>query len=217
MKTGPKSAQFRYAAVETASEAIGKLAHGERVFGLTKGQFSLLDLLRAIIAQTGPADLVLSTWTAGLKDTEHLGFLSKSGSIRSLLVLVDRSFPSRHPDYAARLLELFGPDAIRVTQTHAKFALVSVGDWRITIRTSMNLNFSPRWEQFELDDDPAVFAFYRRLVDEIEATAAPGLGQANKDTRKQFEMALGGDNPVAKRYAAQQRRLRRKLQRGRPG
>lgn len=49
---------------ESARSTIGKLRKRCEMFGFTKGQFSLIDLLQAIVIQTGPADVLVSTWTA---------------------------------------------------------------------------------------------------------------------------------------------------------
>jgi hypothetical protein len=72
-------------------------------------------------------------------------------------------------------LERFGPEAIRMTRTHAKFGLIGAGDWRISIRTSMNLNPNPRCEQFELDDDAAIYRFFEEYVSELMVAVPAGL------------------------------------------
>ena len=48
----------------TAFEAIGPLEPGCEIFGFTKGQFSLMDLITAILSQTGPASVDISTCTS---------------------------------------------------------------------------------------------------------------------------------------------------------
>ena len=45
-------------------EVIGPIERNCDVFGLTGGQFSLIDLIFYCLKTTGPADLLLSTWTA---------------------------------------------------------------------------------------------------------------------------------------------------------
>ena len=56
----------------TAVEAIAGLDHETEIFGFTKGQFSLLNLLEAVLMVTGPAHLSLSTWTAASYEVEGL-------------------------------------------------------------------------------------------------------------------------------------------------
>ena len=44
----------------------------------------------------------------------------------------------------AQMREKLGRDNIRVAQTHSKFALFQNADWKVCLRTSMNLNMNPR-------------------------------------------------------------------------
>lgn len=187
-----KAPIFRAAAFERAIETIGTLEPGARIVGLTKGQFSLLDLIKAVLISTGPAHLTVSTWTAGIRDVDNVGMLIERGDLLSLRLLVDRSFPGRQPKYCQRVLEVFGEDAIRCTRTHAKFALIRNDDWAIVIRSSMNLNRNPRFEQFDLDDDPAMFEFFERHWSEIETEAPAGLGITTRECDRVFAGALGG-------------------------
>jgi hypothetical protein len=191
-KARAKTPLFRAAAYTRALETIGKLDPGTRMVGLTKGQFSLLDLIRAVLVSTGPADLVVSTWTAGIRDVDNVGFLVERGQLRSLRLLCDRSFPRRQPKYCRRVLEVFGESAIRCTRTHAKFALISNEDWKIVIRSSMNLNRNPRFEQFDLDDDPDIFEFFQSHWAEIETTMPEGLDVSTATCDRAFAGALGG-------------------------
>lgn len=209
--------EFRAVAVSVASAAdcIGTLAPGCRIVGLTKGQFSLLDLLRAVVEQTGPADVVISTWTTGIRDAEMAAWLVETGLIRSLSFLTDRSFPARQPAYCKRLVELFGPDAIVCTRVHAKIALVRNESWNIAIRSSMNLNRNPRFEQFDLDDDPALAAWLaEQLFDDVAARMPAGTEHPTARVDAAFVAALGGgcalplDAPEEDEVDAMVRRIR---------
>ncbi len=161
--------------------------------GLTKGQFSLLDLLRAVLGRTGPADVTIAAWTTGIRDAEVAAWLLQSGAIRSLTWVLDSSFVARQPEYAAIVMERFGADAIRTAETHAKFLLITNAEWQIVVRSSMNLNRNARWEQYDLDDSPALAEHYARLVAELMATAAKGYGDKREGTRA-LQASLGGDN-----------------------
>lgn len=145
---------------QSAAACIGRLDIGCRLTGVTCGQFSLLDLIAAVLEQTGPADVTVSTWTTGIRDVVRAAWLLESGSIRSFALLTDRSFPQRQPAYCRALVDRFGEGAIRSTRTHAKFAVIRNDVWSICIRSSMNLNTNPRFEQFDLDDDAALCAFF---------------------------------------------------------
>lgn len=149
----------------SADACIGALVPGVAITGLTMGQFSLLDLVEAVLRQTGPSEVVVSTWTTGIRDAERAAWLLEHGAIRSFALLTDRSFPGRQPAYCRALVARFGESAIRATRTHAKFALIRNGAWNICIRSSMNLNANPRFEQFDLDDSAALCAYFAEHVD----------------------------------------------------
>jgi hypothetical protein len=187
-----RAAKTVAAPYQCAEAAIGKLEPGCRILGLTKGQFSLLDLLRACLAQTGPAHVVVSTWTTGIRDADNAKLLLDTGKILSFRLLTDRSFATRQPKYCAAIVRAFGNQAIRCTNTHAKFCLITNEHWTIAIRSSMNLNRNPRFEQFDLDDDPKIVAFLKEHVDEMEDLMPKGLRPSYNAVDAGFTNALGG-------------------------
>ena len=174
---------------ESAAVCVRGLVRGGGVTGLTCGQFSLLDLVLALLEKTGPADVRLSTWSTGIRDAETAGALLKDGRIKSLRMYTDRSFPSRQPKYAARVVQIFGPDAIKCTRIHAKIALIQAGGWRLVVRSSMNLNKNPRFEQFDVDDSPQMFEMIADWLDALDRET-PGLVFTNAEVERAFKAAL---------------------------
>jgi len=174
--------------METASEAAGQLYPGCAIFGITKGQFSLIELITVILDQTGPADLFISTWTASGADISDAHDLVESKKIKSIKFMVDMTFQRRQPGFAAKIRELFGYDAIRVTKNHAKFVLIQNEAWNLVIKTSMNLNSNPRLEDFDIQDDPQLAGFLSDLAAEIwKKTSARSLDAGLKHNRKAFK------------------------------
>lgn len=178
--------------VQTAREAIGTIVHGMRLTMLTKGQWSMIDLLEALLEQTGPADVLVSTWTTGIRDARQARRLLDKSRIRSLRIATDRSFPSRQPEYARELLELFGPDAIRCVRNHAKFLVVENEEWAFVARGSLNLNRNPRWEQVDLDEDRELASFFRESAEELWRTMPQAWSFSDAEVRAAFESSLGG-------------------------
>ncbi len=152
----------------SAAEAVAGLARdGSEIYGLTRGQFSLTDLISAILEKTGPAALAISTWTAAGTDVTRMQDLLSSGQITGCRWLVDMTFTRRCPALAQQIRERFGADAIRVTRTHAKFATIVNSEWQIALRSSMNLNQNPRLESFEVGHDPELAGFLNGVLDQI--------------------------------------------------
>ena len=154
--------------IQSATEAVSGLERdGMELFGLTKGQFSLTDMIEAILEKTGPADLSISTWTAANGDVTRMLELLSSGAIRSCRWMVDLTFMRRCPQLTAEIRAKFGADAIRVTKTHAKFCTITNDDWQIALRSSMNLNQNPRMESFQVGHDPVLCQFLSEVLDDV--------------------------------------------------
>jgi hypothetical protein len=140
--------------VSSAAEAIGPIEAGCEIYGLTKGQFSLIDVIEHILSFSG-ADITFAY------------SLMSCGLLTSLRFLVDFSFPSRQPAYCVALRETFGDDCIRVSKNHAKFVLLRNDFWNIVVRTSMNLNENRRLENFEISDDRKLADFLESVIDSL--------------------------------------------------
>ena len=161
---------------ETATEAVAGLdLDGREIFGLTKGQFSLIDIIEALLAINGPAALEVSTWTAANTDISTALALIASGRVTRARWLVDLTFVRRCPQLAARIREAFGQESIRITKNHAKFAVIHNDRWQIVVRTSMNLNHNPRLEDFTVAHDPELAAFLLQAMNDLWTTQKRGL------------------------------------------
>jgi hypothetical protein len=170
------------------AEAVGAVERSCEIYGLCRGQYSLIDLVEHALGYSGPADLVISTWTAAGADIDYALRLTKDGRVKSILWLVDSSFPARQPGYCKAMRERFGDFAIRVTQNHAKFVLIGNSDWHLVLRTSMNLNENKRLESWELSDDVELYSYLHEVVAEMFAAPATTLEEsgANREARRAF-------------------------------
>lgn len=65
---------------QNAIQTIGDISKGMEMFGFTKGQFSMIEVLEHIIDQTGPADVSIITWSAAdelekrMQESEFVAF-----------------------------------------------------------------------------------------------------------------------------------------------
>lgn len=163
------------------------------------GKFSLIDVIEHVLEATGPADVVVSTWTAANSDIGFARRLFDDGRITSLRFLVDYSFLVRQPAYAAGLRAAFGDDAIRVTKNHAKFVIVRNKTWNVAIRTSMNLNECRRLENVEISDDKRLCEFLEEVMETIFAgqTGAETFERSAGEHEQAFGVEFGGDGQAA--------------------
>lgn len=171
---------------ESAAAAIAGLTRANELYGFTKGQFSLLDLIIACLARTGPADLFVSTWTAARYEILKLQDLAAGGHILSVRWLVDVTFARRDPQAAHQIRQAFGLDNVRVSQNHSKFCLFENDHWRLVLRSSMNLNMNPRFEDFSLAHDPPLADFLRRIIDEIWSKQRRSLQATSLAEQRRF-------------------------------
>jgi hypothetical protein len=171
----------------TASQAIGIIEKESDTFILTYGQFSLIDALVAILDQTGPAHVSVSTWTAAHADLSRSAELMEAVNILSLRMIVDRSFKTRQPKYYEHMICLFGEESIRAINTHAKFMTIRNEKFDIVVRTSMNLNGNPRLENIEVSENSEFADFFEEIVTGIFEEVEPGEQISNPPELNQIE------------------------------
>lgn len=164
----------RFSRAASAVDTITGFGHDVDIpFALTMGQFSLLDLIEATLAITGPAHVALSTWSTGFYDLEAAQRFVADGRMLSLRFVMDSS-DKRGQAKGTDVADVIGPENIRTTRTHAKFVIITNDEWNIVITTSMNLNLNPRSEQFTMTDCAETAAFLLGIVDELFAELPEG-------------------------------------------
>ncbi len=177
---------------QSAAKAIAQLERdGTELVGLTRGQFSLSDLLVAVLDKTGPAALSISTWTAASTSVQSMLELLQTGQITRCRWLVDCTFVRRVPQLVAEIRRSFGDDAIRVTRTHAKFATVTNEEWQVAIRSSMNLNQNPRLESYEIGHDPQLCAWLDGVLSDVWRSQPRQLAEGSHSDQTQWFRAHG--------------------------
>ena len=176
MRRKPVRRRFVASAVDQAAAMLGVIEPGDEITGITNGQFSLVDIIEHILNQTGPASVIVSTWTMGIYDQQRAAAFCANGQIRDIRWLVDPSMFGRRPELAATLIRAFGAEPFRAVNTHAKFAVIRGASLQVCIRSSMNLNPNKRLENFDISADPAMCEWF----DGIAAAAFDAVPQGNQ-------------------------------------
>lgn len=166
---------------ESARRCIGDIKKGSDIFGLTKGDFSMVDILRHCVRQIGPCRVDVGTWTAAATDVKMAYDMLGDGNIISMRWLVDRSFPARQRKYYESVLAKFGRDSVRLARFHAKFILLDNEEFSLAVRTSMNLNLNQRIEFFEISEGSPISGYLREVVDHHFASPAEDSYSVFKD------------------------------------
>ena len=166
-RTSSKSSRRAFAveAMKTAGDCIGPIEHDMSVFGVTRGQFSMIDCIQHTLGQLGAAHISVWTWAIADYEVEVFTALMLDNRIKGASLVIDISAERRNADLIQQWRDRFGPDSVRICKNHAKIARVWNDDYRVLLRGSMNLNFNPRFEQLDVTEGGPDFD----LVSEIEA------------------------------------------------
>lgn len=196
----PKSARTSTArairsveARRTVAECLGPVEPGLSLFAVTRGQFSMIDVVLYLLEQMGPSKLSLWTWCIADYEIECVESLMRSGAITEAVLVIDKAGEHnvgkdagemRNVHLMKRWKDQFGPRSIRVCLNHAKIATIDNGTLKVLARGSMNLNKNPRFEQLDVTEGAGPFG----LVHEIEESL-PDLDW--RYTHQDLEQATG--------------------------
>lgn len=158
-----------------ASEILSDLeAEGDSVFGITRGQCSLVDFCIAAMDKVGaPADVSFFTWVVAEYEMQYFQSLLEDGRISGFRLVCDHACLTHRPGFVESVLERFGPDAVRLSATHAKIGMVRGPGGDILIRGSMNLNQNRKLEQFDATMSFELCEWFETVMTEIWEIGAP--------------------------------------------
>lgn len=168
-----------------AAEAIGTIAPGCAVFAITRGQWSMIDAVMAVLDQVGPASVSLWTWTVAEYEVQCLTRLRIDGRLTDGRLVIDEGARHKNAGLIREWQGSFGPASVRYVRTHAKIARVEAANGlRVLLRGSMNLNFNPRFEQFDLSEGGPAFALVTEIEDALPILADDCTARAARDASK---------------------------------
>lgn len=163
-------AQRRGVCIETfqnAALSIGNIAPGMSLFGVTRGQFSMIDVLMHLLDQVGTAEVSVWTWTVASYEIECFTNLMRNASISRGTLVIDDAARNKNSGLIEEWRGIFGPGAVRYVRNHAKIATVQTSEYRLLIRGSMNLNYNPRFEQFDITEGGPDFDLVKQMEGEL--------------------------------------------------
>lgn len=162
---------------QTAAECIGELDHGMHLFAITRGQFSMIDAVLAVLDQTGKARITIWTWTiAAYEVGMFLQLLADERIERGSLLVIDHGARDKNMELIQKWKAAHGPGSVKFVVNHAKICTVQNAEWRVLLRGSMNLNANPKFEQLDITEGLPDFDLVRDEEDGIETLddGAPG-------------------------------------------
>ena len=187
----------------TAAECIGPVTAGVCVFGLTRGQFSMIDVILHLLNELGGGEISIWTWAIADYEVVTLAGLMSRGDIRAGRLIVDQSSEKRNPAIVEAWRQRFGEEQVRILRNHAKIVRVWNERYQLLVRGSFNLNFNPRTEQFDLDEGTAAFDLVARIEDEFPVlprnySSAEAMAAGKLDKAFPVELLAMFGNPNAR-------------------
>lgn len=149
----------------TSPKHLGVIENGYNKHFYTRGAFDLVQLVLYILKQTGPADVVISSYSVAEDSIRTLHRMVEKGDILSIRFLIDNRVRSISPKPFDVLINTF-PGCYRCLSLHAKIALISNSDWKISVVGSQNATHNPKLERGIIHTDPEIFLFDKMVLDD---------------------------------------------------
>ena len=162
IKKGPKSAFFIADPEKALTKAIGQLENGKEHHYYSWGNFNLVRLIAYLIRQTGPVNILMTSYSFSTKSIEQLQNYINKGLIRSFRIILDNRVRVMSPKPFQMIMNSFDYRCISV---HAKVALLWNDQWKITIVTSQNATDNPKLERGTIFTDEEVFNFDLKVLE----------------------------------------------------
>ena len=159
-----KREQFAVNSFKCASETIGEIKKDCHGFAITRGQFSMIDAILATLNQLGPSHISVWTWTIADYEVQVFNRLIIDGRLLSARLMIDNGAQKKNYEMIKSFRNKFGKDSVRFVKNHAKIARVWNDEFKVCLRGSFNLNFNPRFENFDWSEGGPAF----ELVEAIE-------------------------------------------------
>lgn len=187
-----KRAERATESFKSAADAIGPISEGMSIFTITRGQWSMIDaILHCLDSVSERARLTLWTWTVAEYEIQCLTRLMADSRLTGGRLVIDHGARNKNASLIADWKRLFGSDSVRYCLNHSKIATLETGRFKLLLRGSMNLNFNPRFEQFDLSEGGPAFDLVRGIENEL-----PVLGDkcSGKEVYKASRVAESFDS-----------------------
>lgn len=139
-------------------DELGTIQPGRDKHFYSRGAFNLVQLVLYLLAQTGPADVFISSYSIAEDSLATLKRQVEKGSIRSIRFLIDNRVRTISPKPFDYLAGAF-PGQYSCCALHAKVALLWNEQWQLSVVGSQNATHNPKLERGIIHTDPDVFQF----------------------------------------------------------
>ena len=129
---------------DKVKKLVGSLVPGKIVHFLSKGDWSMHDLIVEILNNHYPAELYFTTYALREMSVRQLLQAISTGRLLAVHILIDMKAKSRTPDVIQ--LAQMNVNRVFLTSIHAKVAVIKTADRYFSINGSANWTVNPRVE-----------------------------------------------------------------------
>jgi len=141
---------------------LGTITPGQDKHYWSFGNFNMMRLIFWVLEQTGPADIILSTYSISPKTIQGVINRREKGLIRNIRFLIDNRVRSLSPKPFDMLVANFDYRCISI---HAKVACICNDNWNITIVSSQNATDNPKMERGTIYTGIDIFNFDKKVLE----------------------------------------------------
>jgi hypothetical protein len=153
------------------ASVIGDIDAGSAAHVISDGEWSLHDAIHHLARLAGPSEVLVATWSVSEAAVRLLCSMLDRGDVTRLTCLCDWRVKQRRPEAAAFLERQ--ADSLRVTNCHAKAAVIIGGELAFSVVTSANLTNNPRLDVYVITEGRAVADFHATWIRDSFDTADP--------------------------------------------
>lgn len=161
LRSDVKNSAFLGTPEENLKKHIGELSQKSNTHFVTLGRFSSHDLLLYLLKQTGPADVLVSTWSISELAIRNIVKKHDEGLIKSIAFLIDPRVKVRNPKPLQMLAANF---TYKLKACHAKVTTIENDSWNISIVSSANMTNNPRIERGIICPFKEIFEFDKNWI-----------------------------------------------------
>lgn len=131
----------------------------------SSNKIQLFNIIEWLLAQTGPADIAISTFSTSEEFLRRFFRLKLKGSVRNCTLYADLRAAKKTLRIKGMIKQVFSQ--IRLCMNHSKVVLIANNDYRVAIITSQNQTRGDRYEAGIITTDPVTFNKLREGFDAL--------------------------------------------------
>lgn len=144
------------------SDVISLVKNDTTVYWVSNGDWSMHEMLMALLDITGPAHVAISSYAMSESPARIIALLKEKGSILSLISVLDNRIDVRTAG-SFQLMKGIS-DKMVLVDTHAKVTVITNEDWNIAVVGSANYTENKRYEAGIISTNPLVVAMQLKWI-----------------------------------------------------